>query len=261
MLKIHLLMIVLLLLISVPFAPAQSKNDEKAGAIVAKAVQIVGGDRYLHITSQVGRGKFSNIRDGGVVSYQSFVDVIVFPDKERTEFKSAGSKTIQTNSGKSGWFFDGDTQSIKDQTEVQVANFTRGIRTSLDNLLRGSWKGQGALSYIGRRPAALGRRNEVIKLTYADGFSIEFEFADDGTPAKSIYKHTTVDGNEVTEEDRYAQFIDVNGVKTPFIIDHFTNNAQTSRINYDSVEFNKPISDSIFAKPSNSKDLKKDLKI
>jgi hypothetical protein len=114
---------------------------------------------------------------------------------------------------------------------------------------------------VGRRPASLGKRNDVIKLTYADGFAVEFEFADDGTPVRSIYKRTNADNVEITEEDRYAQFIDVGGVKAPFIIDRFTNGAQTSRINYDSIEFNKTIPDSIFAKPTNVKELKKDLKI
>lgn len=261
MFKARLLVLGLIIVSAVQLAAAQTKADDNAAAILAKAVQFVGGDRYLHVQSQVGRGKFSIIHDSGVLSFQSFVDVIVFPDKERTEFKSGGSKTIQTNSGKTGWFFDGDTLAIKDQTDVQIANFTRGLRTSLDNLLRGYWKGQGELSYVGRRPATLGKRNDVIKLTYSDGFAIEFEFADDGTPAKAIYKHTTVDGNEVTEEDRYAQFIDIDGVKTPFIIDRYTNGAQSSRINYDSVEFNKAIPDSIFTKPANPKELKKDLKV
>ena len=117
------------------------------------------------------------------------------------------------------------------------------------------------MSYVGRRPATLGKRNEAIKLTYNDGFVIEFEFADDGTPAKAIYKRKAVDGSDVTEEDRYAQFIDVGGVKTPFIIDRYTNNAQNSRINYESVEFNKPIPEGVFSKPSDIKSLKKDLRI
>ena len=240
---------------------AQAGGDERADAIVNKAVQVLGGDRYLQVRSQVGRGKFSVIRDNAVVSFQTFLDVIVFPDKERTEFKSGGSKTIQTNFGKSGWTFDGDAELIKQQTDIQVENFRRGIRVSLDNLLRGYWKGEADLTYVGRRPATLGKRNDVVRLTYKDGFAVEFEFADDGTPAKAIYKHTTVDANEVTEEDRYAQFIDIGGVKTPFIIDRFTNGAQNSRINYDSVEFNKPIPDAVFAKPANPKELKKDLKI
>jgi hypothetical protein len=59
---------------------------EQPEAILNKAVQRLGGERYLKVASQVSRGKFSVIRDGTIVSFQSFIDVIVFPDKERTEF-------------------------------------------------------------------------------------------------------------------------------------------------------------------------------
>ncbi len=80
-------------------------------------------------------------------------------------------------------------------------------------------------------------------------------------PVKAVYKRANADNETIKEEDRYAQFIDVQGVKTPFIVDHFSNGVQTSRINYDSIEFNKTISDSIFVKPANAKELKKDLKL
>jgi len=240
-------------------ATAQTKPDPQA--IVSKAVQIMGGERYLQVKSQIGHGRFSSVREGSVVSSQTFIDIIDFPDKERTEFRTGSSKTIQTNSGKTGWIFDSDAESLRDQNAGQIENFQRGIRVSLDNLLRGYWKGEAELSYVGRRQAGLGRRNDVIKLQYKDGFAIEFEFADDGTPAKALYKRKAVDDSEVTEEDRYAQFIDVGGVKTPFIIDRYTNNAQNSRINYESVDFNKPIPEQIFSKPSDIKTLKKDLKI
>ena len=245
----------------VPFSQAEAQPDNRAETIVSKAVQLMGGDRYLQVRSQVGRGRYSVVRENAVVSFQSFIDVIVFPDKERTEFKSNGSKTIQTNSGKTGWIYDGDNELIKVQKEDQIANFTRGLRVSVDNLLRGYWKGEAVLSYVGKRPATLGKRNDVVKLKYDDGFAIEFEFADNGLPAKASYKRQSADNTEVTEEDRYAQFIDVGGVMTPFIIDRYTNGAQNSRINYETVEYNKAIPDSIFAKPSNVKELKKDLKI
>jgi hypothetical protein len=90
---------------------------------------------------------------------------------------------------------------------------------------------------------------------------VEFEFSDDGLPAKAIYKRLNADNTEVVEEDRYAQFVDIGGVKTPFIIDRYTNGTQNSRINYESVEFNRPVSDSVFAKPNNPRELKKDLKL
>ena len=207
--------------------------------------------------------KYHILREGNLLSYQSFIDVIVYPDSERTEFKSGGVKIIQTNSGESGWIFDGSAQTINDQTKEQVEGFKRGLRTSLDQLLRGHWRGKAELTYVGKREAGVGKRNEVIKLTFDDDdFMVEFEFAaTDGLPIKANYKRPNGESEEIKEEDRYAQFVDINGIKAPFIIDHFTNGMQTSRINYESIEFNKTISNSIFAKPSNVKDLKKDLKL
>ncbi len=237
-----------------------SKPDEKAEAILKKAVQVLGGDNYLKVRSQIGRGKFSALRNGVTGSFQTFIDVIVFPDKERTEFKAFGTKTVQTNDGDSGWIFDGQTEVINVQSETQVNDFKRGINASLDNLLREHWRGKGVLSYVGKREASLGKRNEVIKLTYDDGFAVEFEFSAEGFPAKAIYKRTNPGSEDQTEEDRYAQFVEIQGIKTPFIIDHFSGGVQTSRVNYESVEFNKIIPDSIFAKPTSPKELKKDLK-
>ena len=236
--------------------------DPKAEAVIQKAIQTLGGEKYLNVKTQIGRGKYSLMRDGTVLSFQTFTDVIVYPDKERTDFKGGGSRNVQTNVGNTGWVFDGDQNLIKVQDEKQIASFKRGIRTSLDYLLRGNWRAEGELSYVGKRPATLGKRNEVVKLTYKDGLVVEFEFAaDDGLPVKSSYSRLNADNEEIKEEDRYAQFIDVNGIKTPFIIDRFTAGAQSSRINYQTVEFNKTVSDSIFAKPDSVKDMKKDPKL
>jgi hypothetical protein len=262
MIRKFTLLLSLILVVSSATAFAQAAaSDEKAEAILKKAVQLLGGDRYLLVRSQIGRGKYSVIRDGAVISFQSFTDVLVFPDKERTEFKGQGIKTVQTNVGNSGWTFDGNNEMIRVQDEGQVASFKRGLRVSLDNLLRGYWRGDAMLTYAGRRPASLGKRNDVVKLTFKDGLVVEFEFGDDGVPAKAVYKRTSPDNEEIKEEDRYAQFLDVDGVKTPFIIDRFSNDKQSSRINYESIEFNKSIPDSVFAKPGSSKELKKDLKL
>jgi hypothetical protein len=236
-----------------------AKNETgKADAVLAKAVQALGGDRYLQVKSQIGRGKFSEItKEGVVVSFRSFVDVIVYPNKERTEFKGQGLKNIQVNVGDTGWVFDGSMEVLRDQNETQIANFRKGIRTSLDHLLRGEWKSEGKLSYVTRRAGSLGRRNDVMRLTYNDGLVVEFEFgADDGLPVKAMYKRTNADGEDIKEEDRYAQFIETDGIKVPFVVDHYTNGKMTSRINYESIEFNKPIPESIFTKPANPKQVK-----
>lgn len=241
---------------------AQTTGTPSPEAIVAKAAVFLGGERYLKVASQVSRGKFSVIRDGTVVSFSSFHDVIVFPDRERTDFRSGGSRSTQVNIAGGGWVFDGDTESIRDQTPVQLENFKRGVRTSLDNLIRGYWKGEAELSYAGRRPGALGRRNDVVRLKYNDGFEVEFEFsADEGIPQKAIYRRTNADGETVSEEDRYAQFVDVSGIRFAFIVDRFTDGKHASRINYEAVEFNKRVPDAIFAKPASIKEAKREVRL
>ena len=237
-----------------------NKTDEKAEAVLKQAVEKLGGAKYLQVKSIVGRGRFSILRDGAIVSFQSFTDVIVYPDKERTEFKEGSLKTVQTNTGETGWISDGAAETVSEQNKIQIENFKRSLRTSIDNLLRGHWRGKANLSYVGKRQASLGKRSDVVKLTFDDGFAVEFEFSDEGLPIKAIYKRANADNEEIKEEDRYAQFVDINGIKTPFIVDHFTNNVQTSRVNYETVEFNKTIPDSIFTKPNSFKELKKDLK-
>ena len=238
-----------------------NKTDEKAQAIIDKAVQKLGGERYLQIKSIVGSGNFSIYREGQSQITQTFIDIIVFPDKERTEFKTGGTRNIQTNVGETGWLADTAAKVIKEQDKDQIEGFKRGIRTSLDNLLRGNWRKEATLGFAGRREASLGRRNNVVRLTYADGFTVEFEFSDEGLPMKSVYKRTNGEGAETKEEDRYAQFIDVNGILAPFVVDHFQNGVQTSRINYLKIEYNRNIPDSIFNKPADAKELKKDLKL
>ena len=53
----------------------------------------------------------------------------------------------------------------------------------------------------------------------------------------------------------------MNGVRTPYIIDRFTNGKPTSRINYETVEFNRQVPDSLFAKPATAREAKKDMKL
>lgn len=248
-----------------PVTISNSRGDqtEKAEAILKRAIEKVGGEKYLQVKTVYGKGAFSLFKDGMAVAYNSFVDILVFPDKERTEFKSGGYKTVQTNYGDGGWIYGEDTRSINNQTKEQVDDFKRSLQVSLDNILRGTWRAQGAkLSYVGRREAGLGRRNEVVRLTYKDEFWIEFEFgAHDGLPAKAVYERKNSEGEVQKEEDRYAQFVDIQGVLAPFIIDHFRDGKQTSRINYNLLEFNKNIPESIFNKPADLKEAKKELKL
>jgi hypothetical protein len=235
-----------------------AKVDEKAQAVVARAVESLGGAAYLGVRTVVSQGYLTQFRDGVGGLPASFRDYLVYPDRERTEFKGAGVRLVQVNTGETGWVFEAKAKKLTDVTPDQAADFRTAMRTSVDNLLRGWWRAEGAsLSYVGRREAGLARRNEVVKLSYPDGFEAEFEFdAKEGLPSKVVYKRLNAEGEMVEEEDRYAQFISVGAVRAPYVIDHYRAGVQSSRVNYDKVEFNTAVPDTLFAKPADVKSIK-----
>jgi hypothetical protein len=238
-------------------------STEKSEEIVKRAIEVLGGSAYLNVQSVIGRGFYTPYQDGISLVPTRFLDYIIYPDKERTEFFTNGVRTVQANTAATGWLYDGATKSLHDQKPEQIEDFKRAMRTLVDNLLRGWWRKEGGtLSYVGRREAGLARRNETVRLIYPDGFWIEYEFgAKDGLPAKVIYKRDrkipdSEETEEITEEDRLAKPVSIDGVTAAFVIDHFINGKQTSRINYETVEYNRPLAATLFAKPENIKALK-----
>lgn len=244
-------------------AKPSPENTAKAEAVLNHAIEVMGGQSYLNIKTAVGRGFFTTFNEGMSQIPAKFVDYISYPDKERTEFTGAGIRTIQTNTGTTGWLYDGATKTLSDMKGEQITAFTRSMRSSVENVLHGWWKKENAtLSYVGRREGGLARRNETVRLTYPDGFWVEYEFAaKEGLPAKVIYKTTRTKADseeteEIIEEDRLAKPITIAGITVPWVIDHYINGTQVSRIGYESIEYNTPLSESLFAKPANIKSLK-----
>ena len=255
---------ILLLIVSLLFAQTPASSvDEKSQEIINHAIESLGGQKYLGVQTVIGKGFYTTFKDGMSQIPARFLDYIQYPDHERTEFSGAGIRTIQTNAGDTGWMFDGAVKKISDQSPKQVEDFKQAIRTSLEYLLRGYWKKDGGkITYAGRREAGVGKRNETIRLVFPDDWWIEYEFgARDGLPAKIIYKreHKDMDSGDVvlmTEEDQLFKFITVDGVTAPWVVDHFINGKQTSRINYESVQYNQKFADNLFAKPADVKSIK-----
>ena len=257
---------VFLLILSLIFAQSPAPDvsvDEKSQQIIDRAVTTLGGTKYLRVQTVISKGFFTSFRDGVSQLPARFLDYIYYPDSERTEFNGGGIRTIQTNTGDTGWVYDGGPKKISDQSPEQVEEFKRSIRTSLEYLLRGYWKKDGGkITYVGRREAGLAKRNETIRLTLPDGYWIEYEFgAKDNLPAKIIYKRQRKDPDsgdmiETNEEDQFFKFIEVDGVTAAWVIDHYINGKQSSRINYESIQYNQTFPSDLFTKPANIKAIK-----
>src|SRR6266480_7915313 len=65
--------------------------DPKAEEVIRHALEVLGGGNYVAVRSIVGRGFFTAFQDGQSQIPARFLDYIVYPDHERTEFSGGGN--------------------------------------------------------------------------------------------------------------------------------------------------------------------------
>jgi hypothetical protein len=234
------------------------ENDPaRAAALIKDAIAARGGAAYLKIRTVVSHGEYTPYAKGVSTVPDHFVDRIVYPDRERTDFGSGSSKTIQTNVGNHGWVYDGMQKQIHDQTEAQVKQFQQGARYDLDNILRGGWQAADAkLVYMGRREAWRNTFAEAVRIEFADGATVIVDF-DPRTKLPIMTEFKTIrDEGTTSDQVRYYQWLDFNGIKFPKIQDSYRDGKQTSRTYFDDVSFNLDIPDRVFEKPGSVKEIK-----
>ena len=236
----------------------QEENDPaKAIALVRDAVAARGGEAFLKITTIESHGQYTPFEKGVSGDPTPFVDYIVYPVRERTEFGKGDTKLIQCNSETSNWIYDANQRMIRDQKEAQVKQFQQSMRYDLDNLLRTCSKQDNVkLSYLGRREAWRNNFSEALRVDFIDGGTATIHFdSRSKLPMMVEYKIIAEEGT-LNNEVRYFRWVDYGGIKFATIQDSYRNGKQTARVGFDTVIFNVSLPDKLFAKPSNIKEVK-----
>jgi outer membrane lipoprotein-sorting protein len=246
---------------SLTFAqPAPEKDPVEEGArLIKAAIEARGGERYLGIKSVVATGQYTPFDGGTSTTPTPFVDTIVFPDKERTEFGKGKKKDrrIQVNDGDRGWTYDGDAQMLKDQNANQIRDFQEGLEYDIDHILRGGWRAPGVRArFSGREETRPGERADILEVQITPERKV-FISLDRTThlPMAVVYERPS-DKGLTRNETRFAQYIVYDGVKFPNIVDFIRDGVQTSRINFQDIKLNGPIPADTFAKPESAKAVK-----
>lgn len=259
--SLKLLAFLLIALVSVPAtikAQEQDENDPaKAAALVREAVKARGGDAYLKFRAIATRGQYTPFDKGASGNPMVFTDYISYPGRERTEFGKGDSKYIQSNSEIANWIYDAKQKMIREQTEAQIKQFQQGVRYDLDSLLRVASAQTGVkLVYLGRREPWRNQFSEAVRLDFTDGGAATLHF-DTRTklPLSTEYKLITEEGT-TNNESRYYRWVDFNGVLFPTLVDFYRDGKQSARVSIDSVSTSESITDKLFAKPANIKEVK-----
>ncbi len=239
-------------------AQEQDENDPaKAAALVRAAVAARGGEAYLKITTVVSRGQYTPYEKAVSGDPIAFVDYVVYPGRERTEFDKGDSKFIQTNSEVSNWVYDAKQKMIRDQKDDQVKQYQQGARYDLDALLRAASKQAGLkLVYLGRREAWRNTFSEAVRVEFNDGGSATLHFDPRSKLPLMIEYKTVGETGTVNNEVRFYRWIDFSGIQFPTFQDFYREGKQTARVSFDTVTFNESIPDKLWAKPLSIKEVK-----
>jgi outer membrane lipoprotein-sorting protein len=256
--SILLLIIAALIPAAAARARAQAENDSaKAAALIREVINKRGGDAYLKVRTVVSRGTFTPYEKGASGSPQSFVDYIVYPGKERTEFDKGSNKLIQSNSEDANWIYDARQKQIRDQKDEQIKQFQQGARYDLDNLLRAASRQAGVkLIYVGRREPWRGTFSEAVRVEFTDGGSATLHIDPRAKLVLMTEYRSVAEEGPVNTESRYYRWVDYNGIQYPTLIDSYRDGKQIARVSYDSIDLNVSIPDKLFAKPENIKEVK-----
>ncbi len=243
----------------VNFAQDGADAAAQGAKLIEEAVKARGGERYLSFKTLIAEGQYTPFDKGSSLIPTPFLDMIVYPDKERVEFGKGKKKDrrIQANSGLTGWVYDGDTETLKDQTDAQRRDFVEGIDLDVDRILRGGWKEQGVrVRFAGREETRPGERADVVEVDLRSGKKA-YILLDRFThlPLSLMYEKVA-DQVLSKNEYRFAQYVAYDGVQFPNIVDFYQNGVQVSRVNYQSIKMNVPVEDAVFAKPANAKAIK-----
>lgn len=245
-------------LAAIVHAQDDEENDPaRAAALVRDAIKARGGDLYLSIRSVVTRGQYTGFDKGVSGDPAGFVDYIVYPARERTEFGKGDTKIVQSNSETANWIYEAIQKMIRDQTEEQVKNFQQGLRFDLDHLLRTAAEQKGVkLAYLGRREAWKNTFSEAVRVDFDDGGSAILHFdSRSKLPLMTEYKTITSEGT-ANSETRFYRWVDFGGIQFPTLQDFYRNGKQNARVSFDIVSFNEIVPDKLFAKPLSIKEVK-----
>jgi hypothetical protein len=237
--------------------PDDPANVEKGKKLLQQTIEARGGVALLNYKTIEATGQYTQFEQGVSTIPVRFEDTIVLPDKERTEFGKGKKKDrkINVNVGATGWVYDGEAETLKDQNEKQIQGFHESRETDVDMVLRAAVQNKDAVvRFYGREETQPGERADVILIKLKLTFYVMLD------PATKLPRTMTYEKAEekgmARYEYRFNQYVPYDGVRFPNIVDLYRDGIQISRVNYQTIKLNGAIPDTLFAKPANAKAIK-----
>ena len=177
-------------------------------------------------------------------------EIIVYPDKIRSEANMPFGKIIVVVDGEKGWMKG--PQGIQDLPESQLKDQKEGIKRDTIWILKNIEKEKLRIQAL--EPEEIeGKKVNIVLIVDKEGNSIKFAFdPENGLILRKSYQGKTMMGPAKIDEF-YSDYREVSGIKIPFHIVINANGKKFAEEEIKEVKINSEIPESLFEKPKEEK--------
>jgi hypothetical protein len=229
-----------------PIASTDQDNAHKARALIAEAIQALGGQAYLEVRDMQQSGRAYSFFHGRPTSNGVlFWRFTQFPDKERIEITKERDIAQIYNGDKA---YEVTYKGPHPMEPKDVTDYLRRRRFSLDTLLR-TWVNDPtvALLYEGNAIAAEHPALQVTLINSKNESVTLYFDTDSHLPIKKTFSwRDPVDKQRNLEEEIYDNYRPVQGVMTPYGFTRYYNGDMASQRFVNTASYNQGLDPAMF---------------
>lgn len=237
-----------------------------AKKILGQLIDALGGPAFLQARESQCTGRLAQFEHSGNLSgYTIFRNYWYFPDKNRAEYQTKGSKlgvlsvfvgsipikggtVIQLYSGNEGWTLD--RGGVSELSPEAIAQFQEQLKRSVDQLLRFRLKEEGMTFRYGGLDLIDMLPVDWVEITDRD--ERKFRLAvrrSDHLLARSVVEVPNQATQDVGQETTlFANYHLEDGVQTPLQVTRLRDGRRIFQVFYDSCTYNPTLPADFFAK-------------
>lgn len=244
------------------------ESAAKAKQLLQQLIEALGGPAYLKTHESLCEGRLAQFGHAGdLTGYINFRDYWRYPDKNRTEYETKGSKAgifgvlignipvkggavIELYAGDQGWTLD--KGGVSELPASAIAEFQEQVKRDTDNLLRLRLKEDGMIFRYGG--------SDIVDLKPADW--VEIVDPDQRTFRLAIARSThlllrsvVITRNDVSRERSeeltiYANYHPLDSVEAPLQVARELDGRRVYQAFYESCKYNPNLPDELFTRAS-----------
>ena len=225
---------------------SQNPSTVKARAMLDKMITALGGQAYLTYSTMTQQGRSYSFYQGRPNSVGApFWRFWKYPDKDRVELTKQRD-VVYIYNGDQGYEVTYKGTATMDAKDLD--NYLRGRHYGMENVIRVWLKDPATLIYYDG--TALADQNLVEQVTLVNKANEAVTIGIDpntNLPLKKSYTYRDpFDGLKSTDDEIFANYRIIQGIQTALSIVRYHNGLQSAQRFLNKVEYNAPLSESMF---------------